>query len=100
MNEPVDPPSRASASLLRNCRFAFRCTQQWDTLSDTEDPRKRFCGECERRVVRCESDDELRAALGRNDCVAIPAVLLSIGTAIADAMPCFVGEVAQEYGRE
>lgn len=94
------PKARASSALIRNCRFAFRGTQQWDSLSATKDPRKRFCGECERQVVLCESDDDLRAALRQNECVAIPAVLLSVGTGNADAGSTFVGEVPEEYGRQ
>lgn len=57
--------TRASTEVIRNCRFAFRCTQQWDTLSAGAHPRQRYCGECERHVVLCETDNELRAALAR-----------------------------------
>jgi len=67
------PPYRAPRDqpLIRNCRFAFRCHQQWQSLEATADPRVRYCHECSRQVVLCKGDEELRAALQANDCVAI-----------------------------
>jgi hypothetical protein len=98
MNDHRPEPPRASTELIRNCRFAFRCTQQWDTLSATQNPRQRYCGECERHVVLCESDDELRAALRRNDCVAFPASLLQFRMESDEAIPYMVGAVMPSYG--
>ena len=60
-----------SQRLIRNCRFAFRCHQQWQSLEHTLDPRVRYCHECSRQVVLCRRDAELRAALQGNECVAI-----------------------------
>ncbi len=81
MNEDVFPygPEGDPSPLIRNCRFAFRCNQQWDNLPVTEHPRFRFCSDCQRRVVLCARDHELRAARLQNDCVAIPAALLRAG---------------------
>jgi len=58
-------------ALIRNCRFAFRCHQQWARLESTPDPRVRHCHECARDVVLCQRDDELREALQADQCVAI-----------------------------
>jgi hypothetical protein len=60
--------------LIRNCRFAFRCHQNWLSLENTEDPRVRYCHECARQVVLCQRDAELAAALQANHCVAIDRV--------------------------
>ena len=57
--------------LIRNCRFAFRCHQQWQSLEQTTDPRVRYCHECSRQVVLCRRDSELRAALQADECVAV-----------------------------
>jgi hypothetical protein len=59
-------------TLIRNCRFAFRCHQQWSGLEQTSDPRIRYCHECSRPVVLCRSDAELRTSLEADECVAIP----------------------------
>jgi hypothetical protein len=94
-DELVAPP--ASTEVIRNCRFAFRCTQQWDTLDAGTHPRQRYCGECERHVVLCESDDELRAALRRNDCVAIPTRLLEFRIENEQSPPYRVGGIMSTY---
>lgn len=65
---PSDQP------LIRNCRFAFRCHQNWSSLETTEDPRVRYCHECSRQVVLCKQDAELLAALRADDCVAIDRI--------------------------
>lgn len=59
--------------LIRNCRFAFRCHQRWELLEQTTQPRVRYCHECSRQVVLCETDSELSAALRADECVAIDA---------------------------
>jgi hypothetical protein len=58
-------------TLIRNCRFAFRCHQRWQSLEHTADPRLRYCHECSREVVLCRRDEDLREALQANQCVAI-----------------------------
>jgi hypothetical protein len=57
--------------LIRNCRFAFRCHQQWQSLEETADPSVRYCHECSRQVVLCRRNADLRAALQANECVAL-----------------------------
>lgn len=60
-------------TLIRNCRFAFRCHQQWQSLERTGDARIRYCHECSRPVVLCQDDAELRTSLEADECVAIPS---------------------------
>lgn len=58
-------------SLIRNCRFAFRCHQRWEALEHTGNRRVRYCHECSQDVVLCRTDAELQTALQANYCVAI-----------------------------
>lgn len=74
MNEPKTIYLGVQTSeqpLIRNCRFAFRCHQRWQSLEQTSNPRVRYCHECSRQVVLCRRNAELRAALQSNECVAI-----------------------------
>jgi len=74
MSEPRAPYSTSKdfeQILIRNCRFSFRCHQQWQSLEHTADPGVRYCHECSRQVVLCHRNAELRAALHANECVAI-----------------------------
>ncbi|MEO6080903.1 MAG: hypothetical protein ABIQ86_14210 [Steroidobacteraceae bacterium] len=57
--------------LIRNCRFAFRCHQRWQSLEQTGNPGARYCHECSRQVLLCRNNAELRAALQADECVAI-----------------------------
>ncbi len=59
--------------LVRNCRFAFRCHQQWAALERTPDARVRYCHECAQDVHLCRNDRELRAAVVADRCVAVVA---------------------------
>lgn len=56
---------------IRNCPFAFRCDRKWSALKATRDPDVRFCGDCQREVFRCHTDEELVQAVALNRCVAI-----------------------------
>jgi len=56
---------------IRNCVFAFKCTQAWDCLTETWDPRVRYCADCEREVHFCRDEYELADAVVLNQCVAI-----------------------------
>jgi hypothetical protein len=83
---PATYVARATAAqpLIRNCRFAFRCHQQWRALEKTTDPAVRYCHECSLEVVPCRRDAELRAALQADRCVAIeqagaPAITHTVG---------------------
>lgn len=56
---------------IRNCPFAFRCDRQWTGLKRTAHPDVRFCGDCQREVYRCHTDQDLVEAVALNRCVAI-----------------------------
>lgn len=56
---------------IRNCKFAFRCTQTWGSLSVTNDKAIRYCSDCDRGVHLCETNEELLKAMRENWCVAI-----------------------------
>ena len=63
--------SNEDQPLIRNCRFAFRCHQKWETLEQTDDAGVRYCHECSCDVLLCETDAQLRAALLADACVAV-----------------------------
>ena len=55
---------------LRNCTFAYKCTQQWSGLEETENESIRFCHDCQKEVHFCEDDQELLESIKLNRCVA------------------------------
>jgi hypothetical protein len=55
---------------LRNCTFAFKCTQQWNELDKTSEKNIRFCNECQKEVHYCEDDQELLDSIKLNRCIA------------------------------
>lgn len=70
---------------ILNCRFSFKCPQQWEQLKATEDTNRRFCLTCERSVYFLNSNEELQKAYAQGLCVAAyifdpvtasPAILL------------------------
>jgi hypothetical protein len=61
---------------IRNCTIAYKCNQRWETLNETDSPKMRYCRECDRHVVACETIKQLKAALGTNSCVAISTDIL------------------------
>lgn len=83
--------SNSTETLIRNCAFHFRCRQQWEKMMPTLDRRHRFCSDCKRRVVLCETDEHLVEALQQNACVAIPEELLHARSNV-DSASFAVGE--------
>jgi hypothetical protein len=55
---------------LRNCIFAFKCSQTWESLDETRDENVRFCNDCEKEVHYCSNDQELVESVRLNRCVA------------------------------
>lgn len=55
---------------ILNCRFSFKCSQQWEQLKATEDTNRRFCLACERSVYFLNSNEELQKAYAQGLCVA------------------------------
>ena len=59
---------------LWNCKpkFKFECTQSWEALMPTKDPKVRHCSMCQQQVHICHSPDEFVQFGNRKQCVAIP----------------------------
>ncbi len=70
--------------LIENCTFTFQCPRTWDQLERTGETNVRFCGQCERRVHLCTTDEELTRHARDRHCVAVrtpiaPSVDASVG---------------------
>jgi len=58
---------------IRNCTFAFKCTMNWNELSETDEDSIRFCQNCQKEVFFCNTDEELAEAIKKNKCVSLIA---------------------------
>jgi hypothetical protein len=57
---------------LRNCKLAFQCDQEWQTLDSTSEGKDiKYCNICDRNVYFCNSNEELAEAVKNNRCIAI-----------------------------
>ena len=83
---------------IRNCTFAFRCTQTWDSLSPTNDSSVRYCKDCDRGVHLCRTDSELTDAIKQNYCVAI--VTTDTEGDEEDPVNWPIGDIAMPYSTE
>jgi len=70
--EPLDILNCATAGVVS---FSVECPVGWDRLEATPDPRKRYCGECERPVFRCHDANEAGLRAEQGECIAVPAWL-------------------------
>ncbi len=59
---------------IRNREFRFKCPRAWGSLRETLDHRVRHCNECDRRVIYCRTESELKRAIIYNECVAVEIV--------------------------
>jgi hypothetical protein len=60
---------------IERCRLSYQCIQRWEALEHLPDnPRVRFCGECQSAVHLVELDSELRELARQGKCVAIQRV--------------------------
>jgi hypothetical protein len=64
-------PTKHSNSVLRNCKFKFKCEQVWEELEETEFPKIRNCSKCNESVHFIDSDKRLLEAIQDNLCVAV-----------------------------
>ncbi len=55
---------------LRNCRFGYQCTQDYDKLKETNDKDIKFCRQCAQNVYMVHSDKELIKVINENKCIA------------------------------
>ena len=60
--------------VIRGCEFKFRCQKTWESLESLENyPNDvKYCSACQRDVFLVETDLELKKAVLKNYCVAIP----------------------------
>lgn len=56
---------------IRNCRFRFKCPNEWELLSLTDQEDQRYCNECQRTVYFCKTGKALMAAIQADQCVAV-----------------------------
>lgn len=56
-----------------DCEIAwkFKCPKDWATMSPTADPLARHCQACDRQVVLCGDESQIKAAKQAGACVAI-----------------------------
>jgi hypothetical protein len=50
--------------------LSYKCPNDWNALTETDDSDIRFCEECEKEVYFCHDDDELAKGIRLNRCVA------------------------------
>jgi len=62
---------KLSDYLIRNCKIAYKCEQQWEDFAKGKIPSIRHCNQCDREVVQCKTVKQLRNALMVNACVAV-----------------------------
>ena len=58
---------------IDNCEYTFeyKCPLEWKNLKKTKDSKVRFCGECDKNVYRCKTDQEIDKHIGLNHCIAV-----------------------------
>ena len=64
-------PAKQSDSVLRNCKFKFKCEQVWEELEETDFSQIRNCSKCNESVHFIDSDKRLLEAIQDNLCVAV-----------------------------
>lgn len=52
--------------------FEKKCSLQWESLSETENPKVRQCDVCNREVHHCKTPDEFIQSTKEGLCIAIP----------------------------
>lgn len=60
-----------SKSDIRNCTITFQCPKLWRRLTETADPKVRFCDYCYEPVHLVESVAELKEQVAQGHCVAL-----------------------------
>jgi uncharacterized protein (TIGR02996 family) len=70
--------ARVSRVPIENCRleFRFQCPKRWEQLRPTVEETIRFCDQCLRDVVFCESVELAKAHAAVGNCVAVDARLV------------------------
>jgi len=55
--------------------LSYVCPMTWDSLLNTENPERRYCGECKRNVYFCTDPDAFLDLADKGECVALPKQL-------------------------
>tara|TARA_Y100000996_G_C22067554_1_gene455963 strand:+ start:157 stop:420 length:264 start_codon:yes stop_codon:yes gene_type:complete len=66
---------------IENCEYTFeyKCPLEWKNLRKTKDSKVRFCGECDKNVYRCKTDEDIDKHIELNHCVAIDGPIRAMG---------------------
>jgi len=56
---------------ITNCSFKYRCDNKWEDLDKTDQPKIRYCRECDRGVHHCDNKTEYQEALKSKRCIAL-----------------------------
>ena len=56
---------------IKGCLLSFYCSQDWNTLVATSDPRVKFCKECGNNLRFCKTFDEFDEMARTGHCVAL-----------------------------
>ena len=78
-------PKDAERSLMGCVRFQNECKIRWSELRQTDDPKRRECGECSKSVFWCENAIEAGLRIEERECIAVPAWVVD-GAKSTDAM--------------
>ena len=82
---------------IRNCDFKFRCSQRWSSLESTQNATQRFCTDCNKAVVLCETQEELYRAIEADQCVAVKVDQPPRGASPTEEVFITVGVVEAPY---
>lgn len=54
-----------------NCSLKYQCGNRWEDLDTTNQPKVRYCRECDRGVHQCDNEAEYQQAIKLKQCVAL-----------------------------
>ena len=58
---------------IAGCELSYYCAQDWNALTETNDPEMRFCKECKKNVRVCRNYEEFDQLAKVGHCVAFLA---------------------------
>lgn len=62
---------------IRNCSWGYSCKMSWSQLDQTDDPKIRFCGSCQREVYHSVNGGDLIKNVALNRCVYFSSDLIA-----------------------
>lgn len=86
--------SMTNDTLIKNCKFVFKCPQRWDYMDIVVDKDKniRMCFECNEKVYLVDTQDELNRNIELGLCTAIYDPELGQATAGAISIESYAGD--------